>query len=83
MTQRIKALSRRRVLLGGAAVALAGGVTGGVAAGGTRALARKAASPRLTALEGLDAPVDVFEDEWGVPHVRAASVPDAFLPMVI
>ncbi|KXV05267.1 penicillin acylase [Acetobacter malorum] len=29
-------------------------------------------------LEGLNAPVEVLEDQWGVPHVRAASVPDAF-----
>lgn len=70
MTHRATALSRRHVLLGGVAASLAGV--------GTRALARKAASPRLLGLEGLAAPVEVFEDQWGVPHVRAASVPDAF-----
>lgn len=63
-------LSRRRVLLGGVAGALAGRHA--------RALAQKGATPGMTMLDGLEAPVEVFEDHWGVPHVRAASVPDAF-----
>lgn len=63
-------LTRRRVLLGGVAASFAGY--------GTRALAGKRKTSSLTGLDGLDAPVEVFEDHWGVPHVRAASVPDAF-----
>lgn len=30
------------------------------------------------ALPGLTAPVDVWRDEWGVPHIRAATSDDAF-----
>lgn len=63
-------LSRRHILLGGAAAGLAGFAV--------RATAHTAAPIRIAGLDGLGAPVDVLEDQWGVPHVRAASVPDAF-----
>lgn len=64
-------LTRRHVLLGGVAAGLAGLTT-------YRALGRQGGASSLMGLEGLDAPVEVLEDQWGVPHVRAASVPDAF-----
>ncbi|OAG73416.1 Penicillin acylase (Penicillin amidase) [Acetobacter malorum] len=63
-------LTRRHVLLGG--------VTAGLTGLGSRAQAGKKAASRMVGLEGLNAPVEVLEDQWGVPHVRAASVPDAF-----
>ncbi|MFT8473130.1 penicillin acylase family protein [Acetobacter persici] len=71
MKQSASALSRRRVLLGGVAAGLAGFVA-------PSALARKGGNSRIMEGEGLEAPVEVLEDQWGVPHVRAASVPDAF-----
>lgn len=71
MKQSASALSRRHVLLGGVAAGLAGFVT-------PSALAHKGGNSRIVEGEGLEAPVEVLEDQWGVPHVRAASVPDAF-----
>ena len=29
-------------------------------------------------LAGLSAPVDVFRDRWGIPHIRAGSTTDLF-----
>ncbi|MET0708161.1 MAG: penicillin acylase family protein, partial [Tardiphaga sp.] len=34
-----------------------------------------------TSLPGLDAPVDLFRDEWGVPHLRAQGADDAFFAL--
>jgi penicillin G amidase len=42
----------------------------------------KAALPQLDgeiALKGLQAPVEVYRDQHGIPHIRASSKPDAFL----
>ena len=41
----------------------------------------KEALPRLTRtlrLAGLDAPVEVYRDAFGIPHIRAAFERDAF-----
>ena len=41
----------------------------------------KACLPDVTSslmLEGLNAPVDVYRDEWGIPHIRAANERDLF-----
>ena len=35
------------------------------------------ASGRLV-VEGLNAPVEIIRDKWGVPHIRAANEPDLF-----
>lgn len=32
-------------------------------------------------LPGLQAPVDVFRDEWGIPHIRARGADDAFFAL--
>ncbi|MFT8716837.1 penicillin acylase family protein, partial [Gluconobacter potus] len=58
--------TRRTVLLGGVAATLS-------------APERRArATAPLQGLPGLGQPVEVLEDCWGVPHVRAQSIPDAF-----
>ena len=70
-------LSRRTLLLGSAALAALAPV---------RVAAQEVPPPvdtppgppqRLTAA-GLSAPVEIVDDQWGVPHIRAASVADAF-----
>ncbi|HEX8443665.1 MAG TPA: penicillin acylase family protein [Allosphingosinicella sp.] len=65
-------LSRRSFLLGSAAT-LALPTTGCRQAGHT------ALSPTLqVSAAGLSAPVEIVDDPYGVPHIRAASIPDAF-----
>ncbi|MET0375541.1 MAG: penicillin acylase family protein, partial [Rhizorhabdus sp.] len=56
----------RRSFLGGAGAALA--------------LAPVAAWARRSAVEGagLSAPLEIVDDVYGVPHIRAATIPDAF-----
>jgi len=52
---------------------------GGAAALATPALARApSAPPRAVAVRGLSGPVEILDDAWGVPHVRAGTIPDAF-----
>ncbi|MBS1101626.1 penicillin acylase family protein [Gluconobacter sp. Dm-62] len=58
--------TRRAVLLGGVAAILSASIRN-----------TRAASP-LQGLPGLNQPVEILEDRWGVPHVRARSIPDAF-----
>ncbi|MGO3518641.1 MAG: penicillin acylase family protein, partial [Acetobacter cibinongensis] len=65
-----KAFSRRHALLGGVAASLFASLSHKPAQAGS--------SVRMAGLEGLLAPVDVFEDHWGVPHVQAGSLADAF-----
>ncbi|MDO9487066.1 MAG: penicillin acylase family protein, partial [Sphingomonadaceae bacterium] len=63
-------LNRRSLLLGSAAT-MAWLATG---------LHRAGAAPiarQLTAA-GLAGPIEIVDDRWGVPHIRAASIPDAF-----
>jgi penicillin amidase len=64
-------LARRSFLLGSvAAWALAPGVG---------ALAQTAARvPAEAKVRGLEAPIHIVDDIFGVPHIRAGSVPDAF-----
>ncbi len=63
-------LNRRSLLLGSAATMafLSAGLRGAAAA----PVVRQVSSA------GLSAPIDIVDDPWGVPHIRAASIPDAF-----
>lgn len=61
-------LDRRSFLLGSAA-------TLGLAPLAVRAQARIA---RETTVRGAGAPIEIVDDVYGVPHIRAASIPDAF-----
>jgi penicillin amidase len=65
------ALARRLLLLGGAATALAAGAAIGL---WWQLLRRPLprTSGRLR-LEGLEGPVEIRRDRWGVPHIRAGS----------
>ncbi|MEH3046112.1 penicillin acylase family protein [Sphingomonas adhaesiva] len=70
---------RRSFLLGSAAiVALAPACR----AKPQRAPAPTAPAPtahvRTATVAGLSAPVEIADDDWGVPHIRAASIPDAY-----
>ena len=65
-------LDRRSFLLGSvAALALA-------SAGCRTALPLPRSHPRRVDAAGLSAPLDIVDDAYGVPHVRARSIPDAF-----
>ncbi|HVF95514.1 MAG TPA: penicillin acylase family protein [Sphingomonas sp.] len=70
-------LDRRSFLLGSSAMlALASGRRGCAAP-----QAQPGSAPttsRLLAARGLAAPVEIVDDRYGVPHIRAASIPDAF-----
>lgn len=55
-------LSRRSFLLGSAAMLAAGTVV----------------AQRRSRLPGLSAPIEIVDDVYGVPHIRARSKPDAF-----
>ena len=61
---------RRSFLLGSAAT---------LASAPTIALARmRSAAARETVVRGAGAPIEIVDDVYGVPHIRAASIPDAF-----
>ncbi len=62
-------LSRRSFLLGSAA---------GLALASTAGRAVLPAPARQVRAKGLSAPLEILDDAYGVPHIRAASVPDAF-----
>lgn len=65
-------LNRRSFLLGSAAtMALSCAACSTTA---TRPLSRS----RRVAAAGLSAPVEIVDDPYGVPHIRARSIPDAF-----
>jgi penicillin amidase len=61
-------INRRSFLLGSAATLVA-------SSAGAATLLRPV---RQKAVRGLAAPIDIVDDVYGVPHIRAASVPDAF-----
>ena len=63
-------LSRRSFLLGSAAALAVAGCEVGAKLPAVRARRVRAA--------GLAAPLDIIDDQHGVPHIRAASIPDAF-----
>jgi penicillin amidase len=64
-------LDRRSFLLGSAAtLALLPGI-------GRAAPAQVSRTVRVAAA-GLSAPIEIVDDPWGVPHIRARSIPDAF-----
>ncbi len=62
-------LDRRSFLLGSVA---------GVALFPAACRAQTAAPVAPSRVEGLSAPVEIVDDRWGVPHIRAATKADAF-----
>ena len=62
-------LSRRSFLLGSAATAALLPAAGRAAA---------AIVSRSKQMAGLSAPIEIVDDAFGVPHIRAESIPDAF-----
>ena len=67
---------RRSVLLGSVAIAALAPACR-ARAGGERSPAASAPSRRIT-VAGPGAPIEIVDDRLGVPHIRAASIPDAF-----
>ncbi|RZM03706.1 MAG: hypothetical protein EOP68_20140 [Sphingomonas sp.] len=66
-------LDRRSFLLGSAAImALASGRRGCAASD------LPPATARTIDVRGLAAPIEIVDDAYGVPHIRAGSIPDAF-----
>src|SRR3954468_182960 len=65
-------LNRRSFLLGSTAAAALLPLAGGLAA------AMQASPTRQVAAAGLTAPIEIVDDPYGVPHIRAQSIPDAF-----
>ncbi|CAM3069312.1 penicillin acylase family protein [Komagataeibacter xylinus] len=63
-------LTRRQLLMGG-------GMTAGFTALPFRAQAARHHTC-MDGLAGLEAAVEIAEDHWGVPHIRARSIADAF-----
>lgn len=61
-------LHRRQFLLGSAATALVSTACRGQVAGGSSA----------SSVAGLSAPLEIIDDRWGVPHIRAENKADAF-----
>ncbi|TMJ19917.1 MAG: penicillin acylase family protein [Alphaproteobacteria bacterium] len=64
-------LDRRSFLLGSAA-------TVALLPAGQLAAAAAVSRTRQVAAAGLSAPVEIVDDPYGVPHIRARSIPDAF-----
>ena len=65
-------LNRRSFLLGSAA-------TAALFSAGCRTIsAVPVARTRQVAGAGLSAPIEILDDPYGVPHIRARSIPDAF-----
>ncbi|NLI26814.1 MAG: penicillin acylase family protein [Acetobacter sp.] len=62
--------TRRNILMGGIATVFSGLAH--------QVLARDPMRSGVVGLKGLEQPVEIFEDKWGLPHVKAASVADAF-----
>ncbi|MGN6671752.1 MAG: penicillin acylase family protein, partial [Thermomicrobiales bacterium] len=72
-------MARARATAAGIAAGVAAGLVGVAAAGARVALRRPL--PQTTgqlAMPGLNAPVEVLRDRWGVPHIYAASNADLF-----
>ena len=64
--------NRRSFLLGSVATVALAPVTGHAARLSPRAVVRKLAAA------GFAAPIEILDDPYGVPHIRAGSIPDAF-----
>ena len=64
-------LNRRSFLLGSAA-------TTALLPAARLAAAVPVSRTRQVAAAGLSAPVEIVDDPYGVPHIRARSIPDAF-----
>lgn len=43
-----------------------------------RGIARPIRLPSYATVAGLSQPIEIVDDRWGVPHIRAATKPDAF-----
>jgi penicillin amidase len=63
-----KMLDRRLFLLGSAAATLVSAACRG----------QSAPTPEATTMPGLSAPIEIVDDRWGVPHIRAQTKLDAF-----
>ncbi|MFN3520181.1 MAG: penicillin acylase family protein [Sphingomonas sp.] len=61
-------LDRRLFLLGSAATVLVSAACHG----------QSAPAQGPTRVAGLSAPIEIIDDRWGVPHIRAQTKPDAF-----
>jgi penicillin amidase len=66
-------LNRRSFLLGSTAM-----LATSAAGAATLSLPRLAPVAQQRTVPGLSAPIDILDDALGVPHIRAASIPDAF-----
>ena len=64
--------NRRSFLLGSAAAMAL--LPAGLRSAGAAPVSRT----RQVAAAGLSAPIEIVDDPWGVPHIRAQSIPDAF-----
>jgi penicillin amidase len=64
---------RRSFLLGSTAAIVTGAAAAKTLAGPGRAL-----PARRHVVQGLRAPIDITDDLFGTPHIRAGSIPDAF-----
>ncbi|ATY32247.1 penicillin acylase family protein [Sphingomonas psychrotolerans] len=64
-------LARRSFLLGSVA-------TLALAPAAAARVQRGARATAETVVRGADAPIEIIDDAFGVPHIRAASIPDAF-----
>ena len=64
-------INRRHFLLGSAAAVGLSSAGSAVALGSLTRL-------RQVDVAGLSAPLEILDDPYGVPHIRAASIPDAF-----
>ena len=72
---------KKGLATGSSRVLLAGGALGAVGYGAWRA-GRTRFSPKVAGtlkIEGLQQPVEVIRDEWGVPHLYATTLEDLFL----
>jgi penicillin G amidase len=63
-------LNRRSFLLGSAATMAL--LASGCQTAGTGPVARRVVA------QGLSAPIEILDDPYGIPHIRARSIPDAF-----
>ncbi|KQS05068.1 penicillin acylase [Sphingomonas sp. Leaf357] len=66
----------RRVFLHGSAATLA--LTWGFSASACAPSPDSARDISAMPIHGLHAPIEIVDDVYGVPHIRAASIPDAF-----
>lgn len=62
--------SRRQILAGSIAINFWGALP--------QALAHTTNHSHIVNVDGLNAPIEICEDQWGIPHVQAETIADAF-----